>query len=58
MIKSSAKDDLWSADFSNMFVARQIEDIPIALKMLLTAIMDKPVTTLCLNDNAVGVRVV
>ena len=57
-IKNSAKPDFYFADFSNMFIARQIEDIPVALKFLLAAIVEKPVTTLCLNDNAIGVRVV
>ena len=41
-----------------MFVSRLIEDIPKSLKMLLTAIMDKPVKNLDIKDNAVGVRVV
>ena len=57
-IKNSAKPDFSFADFSNMFIARQIEDIPVALKYLLAAIVEKPVKTLCLNDNAIGVRVV
>ena len=58
MLTESAKDDFWYADFSNMFVSRSIDDIPISVKDLLTSIMEKPVTHLFLHDNAVGVRVV
>ena len=46
VIKNSASEDLESVDFGNMFVSRLIEDIPKSLKMLLTAIMDKPVKSL------------
>ena len=58
MLTESAKDDFWHADFSNMFISRDIEDIPVSVKDLLNAIKDKPVTQLFLHDNAVGVRVV
>ena len=46
MVKNSASEDLEFVDFGNMFVSRLIEDIPKSLKMLLTAIMDKPVKSL------------
>ena len=46
VIKNSASEDLEFVDFGNMFVSRLIEDIPKSLKMLLTAIMDKPVKNL------------
>lgn len=46
VVKNSASEDLEFVDFGNMFVSRLIEDIPKSLKMLLTAIMDKPVKSL------------
>ena len=57
-IRLFATDDLRSVDYSNMFVSRSIEEIPKSLEALLSAINGKPVLSLGLHDNAIGVRVV
>jgi len=41
-----------------MFVTRSIEDIPVSIKYLIDSISRFEITNLCLNSNAIGVRVV
>ena len=54
MIEANGSEEMWYADFSNMFVTRDKSLIPPALKSLITSISSKSIKELYLNDNAFG----
>ena len=58
IIAKHANKNLWLADFSDMFTTRSIDGIPESIKALINAVENRPLQQLCLNSNAVGVRVV
>ena len=58
LIKDNASENLYLADFSDMFVSRKIDFMPESIKCLIDAVGDRPVKQVCLNSNAIGVRVV
>lgn len=53
IIAEKASDNLYSADFSNMFVTKK-ETLPPSMEALIGAISLKPITELYLHDNAFG----
>jgi len=53
LIEEKSSDELYYADFSNMFVTRR-ETLPPSMKLLIDSISTKPIQQLYIHDNAFG----
>lgn len=53
IITEKGSENLYSADFSNMFVTKK-ETLPPSMTALMNSISTKPITELYLHDNAFG----
>ena len=53
LIESKGSNDLYSANFSNMFVTKK-ETLPPSIRVLINSIASKPITELYVHDNAFG----
>ena len=54
LIRDKAGEDFFKADFSNMFVTRNKQMLPPAIKMLVDSVATKPIQELYMQDNAFG----
>ena len=54
LITNNSSEELWYADFSNMFITRDKATLPPSLKLLIDSISQKPIQQLYLADNAFG----
>ena len=54
LIREKASDELYYADFSNMFVTRSRDTLPPSIKMLVDSLGSRPIQELHMHDNAFG----
>ena len=54
LIRERSSEELWYADFSNMFVTRGKETLPPSIRTLVVSLVDKPIQELHMHDNAFG----